>query len=200
MGSEIVRPCWPTAALCVCLHIGMQLGGVALGWKMTSSYLDVVIFVVMLTASCISLAVEVGMSKKRVEGKKESLEDNSVTEAPKTADKTSLWAKLLPCFSALTCMMCAFFLLRVFPFFSEAERLVIRLVGWPCLQLIGNGVLRQAAALGNPSTRASEIHAGTLFMFQALMIVCGRSMLYMVSEPKSNSQHPTSSIVSSSPI
>ena len=56
----------------------------------------------------------------------------------------------------------------------------MRIIAWPLLHQIGTALMRQAIATSKASERAQDMMCMFLFMFQALMLVIGRTMLYAV--------------------
>ena len=74
------------------------------------------------------------------------------------------------------------FIIRAYPRLPATTQVIIRIVCWPSLQTIGSSILRQSVALSTTSARANKMKANMLYIHQAMMIMSGRIMIYMVHD------------------
>ena len=77
-----------------------------------------------------------------------------------------LFVKSLPSFMLIGMIILATVIMRAFPTWSTITRVCVRLVGWPLLQVVGAGMLRQATVLGGGSERAAKMAIAITLNYQ----------------------------------
>mmetsp|Transcript_884 Transcript_884/g.1767 ORF Transcript_884/g.1767 Transcript_884/m.1767 type:complete len:953 (-) Transcript_884:963-3821(-) len=175
MGWEIARPIL-TPGLLIAMAVmaltvlpaalfGVDMGGA--GIQFGNSAVGMVTF---LVTSTFLLA----KSKRRVEGSQGAVASAApassvLREAPK-AQPGRLLFQWLPSLMILSLIYVASAIARAFPTWSTQIRFYVRIVGWPVLQVLGSGIVRQAVVLGGGSARAAKLQAGVMFCYQGTFV------------------------------